>query len=509
MGRDPILDFPLRHGDGETSSYRWWRDNYAGINDAIGAWYEGVRDRPIGDRQRAHATWRMLREDQRFGDTLREVLEATWPTVAPPPPDQGPRIVGRLVVDRSGQWPILRDEKGPVILRFCSYFLALRDCRTDFDRFRRTLDAIGPRWQGARIFCGVGGATRWGADGQGWRGLEIAPVAFTNDRGESIGVWRDFDDVVHRALTEFTARGLGVFLTGGDYQYLFPGGEGETAHTRRMGRLTKPHGDTVRFYETANERWQNAHDGHSTERAAALLKAFAEENPQPLGLLSSHPPPFEELAALREWSKPPAALVTKHGTRQPFEKAVRRSFNIGYERVQTGQLAQAVIDGEPTGPGEDVYLPTENRHELFGIYVMNAIRGGSVMLTGGGIRGKQPIDEGWGFNELPPLLDLIPRDVVRWRLVAGHNSDAPVYAEQFADSGAGPHRVDGATDGTRVASVVYGGTGQWRIRSRWSMKYRVVSAAGPGSERTVSEGGQLADLTDASQVARLVIGERV
>lgn len=431
------------------------------------------------------------------------------PPTVHPPPASGPRLTGRLVIDESGPRPLLRDASGPVLLRFCSWFQAPRVYREDRDAFSRTLDRIGRYWQGARIFAAVGGATEWPPGDRGWLGLEIAPVSFTNDRGNQIQKWSDYDVVMTGVFEAFQQRGLRVFLTSGDLGYIFSEGRGETGFHERLGRLSKPFGDTVAFYETANERWQNAHDGRNVDRAAQFARAFRAQNPRPLILLSSPQEP-EELQPLRDWSRPPADLATKHGTRQPFEKAVRRTFNLAYERVQAGELPRYIVDGEPTGPGGDVYQETTDPDELFGIYMMHLLANcGSVLLTGGGIRFKTPIDEGWGFKELPALMDLVPTDIGTYRLVPGHRGDAPIHPVSFADQGQGPHRVDAATNGRNVVAMVYGGRGDWDIRTRWPLRYRVVSARGASDWHTAAPGATLRELSHANQKARLVIGERV
>ena len=83
---DPILDFPLERGDGTTSSYLWWRDNRPSIEAAISRWYaETHADPSKGKDPIAHIEWRILRAHDRWGRTLGQVLEASWPKSGPDP----------------------------------------------------------------------------------------------------------------------------------------------------------------------------------------------------------------------------------------------------------------------------------------------------------------------------------------------------------------------------------------------------------------------------------------
>ena len=168
-----------------------------------------------------------------------------------------------------------------------------------------------------------------------------------------------------------------------------------------------------------------------------------------------------------------------------------------------------LIQGEPTGPGPDVYQPTTNKHELFGIYMMHLLCGqASVYLNSAGIRCKENLGTGWGFKQLKVLGRNIPSDVGTFHLIPGHRDAAPLRADSYEEQGAGPHRVDSAVsqDG-RFVSMVYGGEGAWKIRARQPMSYRLVSADGLEEEQRVQAQEYLPELRNASQKARLIVGQ--
>ena len=55
--------------------------------------------------------------------------------------------------------------------------------------------------------------------------------------------------------------------------------------------------------------------------------------------------------------------------------------------------------------------------------------------------------------------------------------------------------------------MVYGGEGAWKIRARQPMSYRLVSADGLEEEQRVQAQEYLPELRNASQKARLIVGQ--
>ena len=437
-----------------------------------------------------------------------EALSAQLSPADTPPPVEG-RLQGHVrVASESYTRPYWRDARGPCHVQLCSFFPALRIFRDDRPRFDRNMDLIQEHFDGARIFTAVGGTTSWGTDGQGWRGREVVPSTLVNDRQQTIHAWNDYDEIFRGVLSQFRQRRLKVFLTAGDLQYFFPAGDGEKSFVHRIARLSKPFGHIVLAFETANERWQNAYHGSDVRRARQMLLEFRAENAAPSRLLSA-PSTGEEPEGLREWSQAPATICTVHGRRQSWVDAIRRVFNLSYEFAVGSAFPMGLIQGEPTGPGPDVYQPTTNKHELFGIYMMHLLCGqASVYLNSAGIRCKENLGTGWGFKQLKALGRNIPSDVGTFHLIPGHLDAAPLRADSYEDQGAGPHRVDSAVsqDG-RFVSMVYGGQGAWKIRARQPMSYRLVSADGLEEEQRVQAQEYLPELRNASQKARLIVGQ--
>jgi hypothetical protein len=78
---DPILDRSWR----SPGAHNWFRENINEIEKAISDWRIEVGMPPIGASRKpfAHILWRVLRRED-HGDTLRQVLQATWPKKVEP-----------------------------------------------------------------------------------------------------------------------------------------------------------------------------------------------------------------------------------------------------------------------------------------------------------------------------------------------------------------------------------------------------------------------------------------
>lgn len=291
---------------------REWRD-VVGVLEEYG---QATNDtRRIGQLLWRLGVWRLHRPNDPPSSALGSLDELRAELEGGLTPDTGPRprLLGTVRVDHSTRRSIVVDARGPAAWRFCSWFPALRIWRDSTRAAIGQLDQVAEYYAGVRVFGAVGGATEWGDGGTGWAGREVAPVTFRNDRGDTIAGWGDYADVVQDFLEACRARSLRVHLTNGDLQHVFPGGRGEGNHHARLGRLSRPFGQTVALYEPHNEGWQNAHNGQDPNRTAAMAERFRAENPAPLLALSASPT-GEEPPGLRDWTSEDG-ILTHHGKR--------------------------------------------------------------------------------------------------------------------------------------------------------------------------------------------------
>ena len=517
---------------------------------AIGVWICGSRgwvslwQGPLfaGDLPtvRMSNLWQVLRQ---------RILDTAHPPPMPPSP---PSTVRKLESQVRVMGRSFADATGPCHVRFCSWFPALRIWRDDRDRALRQLDEVTRYWQGLRLFAAVGALPYWA-------GREVLPS------------WSNYDELVAGVLRACQERGLKVHLTTGDMQVLFPGGVNElaavsvtsyqgwqddgldlrwmadtgqrsaAAHRRvtqfgvgssltdaqflvaqtfnqRLGQIVAAIGaEVVACREIWNEGYQNNAYGDDPSRAGDLARAWRAMCPAPLIGLSA-PATNEEPQGLFDWSQAPAQVAMIHGSREA--NCMERAFGLAQWYALEGGVGKPFWQGEPTGPNttksSQVYQPTNDHDILFGLYLMHVMTGQATnyfnspsILYGDG----EALEDGWGFRELPALMNLLPEDIGQWPHVRHGNTgskEAPWSARSFADpasGGRGPARVDQVWhDDGRFAAMVYGGTGAWEVYPvRRSARYQIVSKDGIVAEGRVSAGQTLAGL-DASMTCRLLLG---
>lgn len=378
----------------------------------------------------------------------------TWSPVAP--------LNGYL---RVGPNTSFADDSGPRSVRFCSDFPALRVFRDERDRQLRRLDSMIGRWQGVRVFWHL--ADPWAPDH-----LDVSPF------------WGNFDELFTTFLRECWSRQLRVSLTAGDLQYL-PAGTDLAALYRRLAGLCKSVNEqVVAVTGMVNEARVNSHEKDDWPHWARMSTEFQSVHPWGLHGLSDPDGDPEEPASLKAASQSPATLCLKHGTRETWEDAIRRCYNVRYE----GHIGKPIDEDEPTNmhgpaPGRiKVYLPLATKAEAFGLHTMSVLTGHLFTFFGdAALTNRQALDTDYGFTQFPQRwADMhIPEDIGTYRLVPGHKADAPITPESFQDpGGSGPDRCDNmvAPDGSRGYAVAYGGSGEWRLRARQQCRGTVWQA---------------------------------
>jgi hypothetical protein len=397
----------------------------------------------------------------------------------PPPARLGLKpIVGYL---RSAPNITIGDDTGPRIIGVCSWFPALRIFRDDRDEALRQMDRIVGRWQGARVFWHLGHP--WWTD----HGLGVNPD------------WPDFEHLFRTFLEEMWARELRVSLTCGDMQYL-PTSRHEELYRRVAGICRSVNEQVICLSGMINEARVNSSQGEDYRYWANLSSLWQDIYPWGQHGLTD-PGSQEEPAGLIACSSGRATVALLHGTRHQPQDAIRRAFNVRYEGTFHPLVGHASLDkpiwqDEPTGPGQDVYQPVDDRHWLFGLYTMHILTGQpTTYFSGASLRTRAPLDSDWGFKELPERWRQLqlPEDIGTWQLAPGHKPEAPLGARSFQNTGAGPHRVDQVFADAACYAVAYGGSGVWSLFSRlWDADYRVFTADGEIARGSVRRGETLA-----------------
>ncbi len=404
------------------------------------------------------------------------------------------------------------DTTGPRNVRGCSWFPALRIWRDDRDAALRELDAIAAAgWHFIRIFLAVGGWEGY------WGGREVVPVTFTNDRGTRIDAWPDYEEQARTFMLAARERGLKLYTTNGDLQWIFPRFEDRLRHAERTAHLFNDVGpDVCAFMEVCNE-WQG-NGGEPVEDLRACATRFHALCPFALYTIGAGNGGMEQPegpGGLYECAVG-MPVVTVHGMRSP--EAGIRTFGVVYWSGDPWHLDRLILQGEPTGPdtakqlaqGDGVSVYEEQDPGRLMANMCAGLMSGQAWtyFNGPAVRyheyGEYQLGSTWGFTELPALFDeALPQDIAQWPYLShGNKRDTPIGAKSFTDpSETGPARVDQVWNDREVRAIVYGGKGAWELETRRSMHWRVFDAFGG-----IWEGSGALPPMDAGMTARIIAG---
>lgn len=343
---------------------------------------------------------------------------------APGQPTNRP-LIGPLRIENK----LFRDDSGYRRVFFCSWFPALRILRDNPAEFERQLNAIAAaNYQGIRIFLAVGGWT------PSWDGREVAPVSFTKWRwtgnflrtdqfGDRVEAWPDYDELLRRLLRACRARKLRVHLSTGDMQILCPDANQEVELHRRCARICAEEGglEVVALAGDTNEYPQNRFGGDSASsitQMGRVLQVWKDTIP---GVLVAEGAPLsEEPAKLHEASMHGNVCIS-HTTREPFSTCLKHTFGLVYYEGAYRSFPLPFWQGEPAGPGDDAYQAQNDPANLTALYALHALTGqASNYFNGPAVRSLVPLESTWGFTQLPALFaNRLPEDVATWE----HGSD--------------------------------------------------------------------------------------
>lgn len=409
---------------------------------------------------------------------MRVVAPVTlWETpTIPPGPMPGPGAVRPIVGKVRPIGNSFGDDSGPRVLHGCSDFGAIAKFYQDRDGMLRQLDVLAQHQQYVRVL--------WRLNGTLW-----AESGVTNDPIRD--PW--FDEACLGYLRACHERGIRVNLSSGDF-YNWTHAQ-STECFERVGHIAASVSpDLVWLSAATNEMRGTMPGGESSENVAWMaecLDAFTDV--YPWALLAGSDPGSQDKAGMKRLAPAPANVALIHDVRWSTDDALRRAFNTRYENYP----GLPIVQDEPTGPenpappGEftrKVYQPTENLDALFALYTMHVLTGqASTYFNDPALYSRRPLDETWGFKELPQLWrDLeLPEDIGQGILRAGHADGAPL---RVVDSHAA--RADSAMVGAYGLGVISGAwDGQpWAVRAGYDATYSVWYSTGKHWEGPLSEG---------------------
>jgi hypothetical protein len=374
----------------------------------------------------------------------------------------------------------LRDDTGEFLGLGVSYFPALRRTKFDRERFRGDLKFLaGHGFNYVRTFSMVG----WYP---AWAGREIAPVTFTNKRGETIEAWKDYRQqlaaMIDIAYGEFGLRTqLTIFADG----QLIPDKSARIAHLDTVLATIKGREHKVILLEVANEAWQNGFPG---EPGIADLREFAKylaDRTDVLIAISATPEMTNE-SLQQMYAGSAADVATEHferdvRTREGGWLPVRDVF-----RVNLLEGLPPVSHNEPIGPGSSV---AEQRDPTKIIAAAAyAWMSGLPMYCyhpSAGIFGDGRFEEMPGVGDFPTLLKTLPGDIASWRRTEGEADFSPFVTFTGGQPNKPWTQVPGAKSGAlRHLSCVKGEAfytlpiailpGGMQLEARRGMKFDVI-----------------------------------
>jgi hypothetical protein len=400
------------------------------------------------------------------------------------------RIQDKLFVDDTGTRRVF----------FCSWFPALRILRDTPTEFYRQLDAIvRAGFQGFRTFLAVGGWTDY------WDGREVAPVRFqkwyftgnhlrTDEYGDWIEAWPNYDDLLRELLRACIARGLRLHVTTGDMQIICPDPQNEIDLHRRFARICAEEGGTqvIALAETTNEFPLNRYGGDSPESIAQMGRILDVWRATIPGLVTTAQgaiPANEEPAALEKASTH-GEVCAVHVSRDPFALCLKRTLGLVYWEGDYRAFPKPYWEGEPAGPGEDSYARQDDPANLVALYAMHALTGqASNWFQGAAVRSFQPLESEWGFTSIAHLLAAqLPEDVATWDHGSNQRGGIEYWWKGqdfrtvvYDDWDPSPPRPVASWTLYTGTSVVTS-TGQVRARSyRYGRRARPAAATSPGT----------------------------
>jgi hypothetical protein len=319
----------------------------------------------------------------------------------------------RGFVDERGEWVL------PIFAHFGEAFSAFVRRPADVERQLRAIKAAG--YDGIRFWDTLG------YHANAWRGKEVMPWAFTNDRGERVEATPSYYQRLSEFLLALRGAGLTAHHSRGDLNGIAL--ERVVQHAEVVAALYDTIGwDINALFEGNNEDFQNGSFGPEG------LRRIVEPASRRGALVASSCPGrcSEQESDLRKYTKGFSVFYV-HGARPgtPSDR-LRRIFTLGTEANRFGE-ARLGWQGEPIGPNERVgpgvtVAHTENVEELALLAGMSLVaRQAWVYMSQCGVFWHCAIESQRGFTIVPRIresLKAVAPDVMSWPLTHAGRDDA-------------------------------------------------------------------------------------
>ena len=404
------------------------------------------------------------------------------PPPPPPPPPASDGLVGRVRI--VGGDSHFEDDTGERLLLGTTHGHGLHLYRDQRDQCLRELDAFVGRYQSVRCWMTHGWYQR------AWAGHETTPVDFIARNGSQVLAWPDYEDVVVGYAQALQDRGLRLFWSCGDLQ-IFQRPRSEWADpddfdhpvpdeaacsqwARRNGELLRPFRNLIVKADT-NEAWQNwlGDDEPAPEDIdRVVIDPLAEGYGQSFIKLRSANFEGEEMPALDEWARD---LTQKHGygDNDDVVGTIRHARGIFYTGDGPIPQIRLGVESEPRvidGAEAACLLAASNLISGFA-YVFHTNAGVSPWLL--------DVRQSSGFDEVPGVLKVLPRDVQsRYRTIV-HGGEGQTLSP-FTDHDNFPsdieRRVDSSlADNGDFVTIVHSDNGFTRLRAKWPVRFTIYT----------------------------------
>lgn len=315
----------------------------------------------------------------------------------------------------------LVDDGGPFLGLGVSYFTALWRYRHDRMRLESDLAFLAQHgFNYTRVLSMVG----WNP---AWKGLEMAPLEFTNREGKPVAAggadyWRALAGLVDLTFDRF---GMRTQITIFADAQLMPRKADRLAHLRRMlSEVVAGREHKILLLEVANEAWQNGFPGEAgTADLREFTRFLAERTEVLVATTSNHEGSFESL-----YRDSAADIATWHFSRD-------RSADGGWRAViDCRRLAQVpgcppVSSNEPIGPGSSVHSEADPvKLVLAAAYAFASRLPMSVFHSEAGVFGRTRFEDTPAIGGFRQLGRVLPGDLANWRTREGSDPASPLGA---------------------------------------------------------------------------------
>jgi len=426
---------------------------------------------------------------------IQAVEKGMRDAVNPPPPPVTHPLVGQLRVNNT-VWGY-SDDTGLVLPVFCHFGSAFSDwVHGKVDAVLRQLDVIRDAdYHGIRFWDTLGYYAG------GWGGREVAPIAFKNDRGQTVAATENYYDELQRFLEALKARHLVAHHSRGDLNSWTKTDILE--HCRRVGTIQRVVGlPTIGLNEACNEAQLNIADWS----AAFLDQMIAKiNNPSVLKALSDVSQ-NEDANTLVAYARDEVYIHGYRGGDNDIVGQLRHIHSLRYDGAV--KIASKVgHQGEPAGRGTSG--PQVTRTDSLVLMALQAwcCRQAWNYTSGNGIWFTAPIDNEPGFKEVPKARYWLPPDVMAYTDAFHGGTTWRGKRTLVAEYPDGRLRADHRMRGKDLNITVHAKPGQtWALPVERAFIGHVIDPIhGPSDEKTWQV-GQTFDFDGRDRTGVLVVG---